>query len=109
MLFQNTWVVESLLGNKLDISKFTRGLPSLNFGRDGNLSGFTGCNQMHGSFEADKKGLKFGNIASTKMYCEGVDEDSFTNALGKVTNFQKDGNKLNLLGGKDVLMTLIPQ
>lgn len=49
------------------------GKPWLNLGADGALTGNDGCNSLSGTWTKTGDGADFGAIASTKMYCEGVD------------------------------------
>ncbi|SNU00395.1 META domain-containing protein [Ruaniaceae bacterium KH17] len=50
------------------------GQPQLVLADDGALSGTDGCNQLMGSWEkTDGDGVDFGEVASTMMFCEGVD------------------------------------
>ena len=43
--------------------------PELTFGRDGRLSGTTGCNRFFGEWEADEGELSVSNLGSTRMAC----------------------------------------
>jgi heat shock protein HslJ len=56
-------------------SKFT--LTFLN----GRFSASTDCNRMSGSYTATKHSIVFGQMASTKMYCEGSQESDFAALL----------------------------
>ena len=47
--------------------------PFLSFTDDGRVSGFDGCNQLSGSWEATADGVEFGQLASTRMACPDVD------------------------------------
>lgn len=47
--------------------------PSLVLADDGGLSGTDGCNRLMGSWTADGTTVTFSPLASTMMYCEGVD------------------------------------
>lgn len=51
----------------------SQGEPSLTFDEDGSYSGSDGCNRVMGSWEADGKTVDLGVMASTLMFCEGVD------------------------------------
>lgn len=50
------------------------GQPQLVLAEDGTLSGTDGCNRLMGTWEADGDTVTFGETASTRMYCEGVDD-----------------------------------
>lgn len=47
--------------------------PSLVLAEDGRLSGTDGCNRLTGSWTVDGTTLTFSALASTMMFCEGVD------------------------------------
>ncbi|WP_313812098.1 META domain-containing protein [Glutamicibacter sp.] len=50
-----------------------QGQPWLDLGDDGTLTGNDGCNRLSGQWKDSDTGIDFGAMASTKMYCEGVD------------------------------------
>ena len=58
--------------------------------------GNLGCNTCSGSFsrEADnERSIKFGDLAMTQMYCEGMEtEDAIKTVLAKVSSFLFDDN-----------------
>ncbi|MGO1591885.1 MAG: META domain-containing protein [Ancrocorticia sp.] len=60
--FEGTWGIED------------EGEPHITIAEDGTLSGTTGCNHVTGSWTAEGDTIEFGPMASTQMYCEGVDE-----------------------------------
>ncbi len=49
------------------------GSPSLVLSSDGMLSGTDGCNRLSGSWQDSNGVLTFPNLASTMMFCSGVD------------------------------------
>lgn len=107
-LINTVWQLKSLTG--VDISDYTNGLPYLNFGSDGTLSGFDGCNNFTGPFSAGTTGeLSISNLASQRKMCPGETGQSFLNALGDVSSFTMQGDQLNLLGNAGTLMSLIPK
>lgn len=64
------------------------------------LMGFTGCNQLAGSYEADRRGLRF-QAAGTMMACEPelMDlERKVHQALGFTTTYRIEGERLSLMG-----------
>lgn len=109
------WLLEKL-GGKDVASMLGQGMkaPSLNFGKDGSISGFSGVNRLMGSVKAEdlmQGKLDLSRLASTKMAGppEAMKlESDFLGSLQKVTgfNFDKAGG-LNLTQGKDVLMRLV--
>ncbi len=49
------------------------GQPSLVLWAGGRVSGSDGCNRLMGSWRAEGDGYLFSQMASTMMYCQGVD------------------------------------
>lgn len=54
--------------------KETASSPFLVLEKDGSLHGSDGCNNLMGSYEVQGDTITFGQLASTLMYCEGVDD-----------------------------------
>ena len=50
------------------------GQPNLEFVDDGTVHGTDGCNRLTGSWEQDGDTVKMPALASTMMFCEGVDD-----------------------------------
>lgn len=50
------------------------GMPALEINADGSVVGTDGCNQLFGSWTLSQQTVIFENLASTKMFCEGVDD-----------------------------------
>ena len=49
--------------------------PYLSLAEDGSLTGSDGCNRLSGSWSVDEADqVLFENVASTRMFCEGVDD-----------------------------------
>ena len=51
----------------------TRGVPYLELFDDQRLAGSDGCNRLIGGWEVQGDTVEFRKLASTMMYCEGVD------------------------------------
>ncbi len=51
----------------------TRGEPAMTFTADGKAFGTDGCNIVNGTWTEEKGKITFGPLASTMMFCEGVD------------------------------------
>lgn len=79
--------------------------------RDGQATGFAGCNSYFGGYQVNQTTLIFSAMGSTKMACEGAAgerEVEFLLALEKVARFHIVRGQLTLLDGDDhVVMTLI--
>lgn len=68
------------------------GQPSLVLEKDGSLHGSDGCNRLMGSYEVDGDDLVFGPLASTMMFCQGVDT-----WLGQAVGARYANNSLEIL------------
>ena len=84
-----------------------QGQPWLELAEDGKITGSDGCNRLAGTWSASED-LEFAALASTKMYCEGVDDWLSRAASAKLEDGEKmlvldaDGKELGTLafGGK---------
>lgn len=69
--------------------------------QDGKASGFSGCNNFHGSYTLKGKSLKFGPLMSTRRAClEGdamMTEKLYLEALAAVEGYSLKDGKLKLL------------
>lgn len=76
------WVLDNLGGKSVDNTNFPNGAPwmEVNVGKS-EVGGNTGCNGMGGTVNATKDMIIFGNIIATRMFCDGVDEQKFLDAL----------------------------
>jgi heat shock protein HslJ len=63
------------------------------------FSGNAGCNRMFGSVTLSGRNISFGNVGTTRMFCNENGamklEADFTRALERVTRFEKSGNNLS--------------
>lgn len=80
----------------------TRGEASMTFTADGGAFGSDGCNVVNGKWSEEKGTVTFGPLASTMMFCEGVDTwlTGATTAVAKgdtITFSDKDGKELGSL------------
>ncbi|WKW47241.1 META domain-containing protein [Myroides sp. JBRI-B21084] len=73
------------------------------------FSGNTACNALKGQLLLYQNTMKFNHITSTKMFCDGVNETVFTNALAKVTHYKLDGTRLVLFENEKKIMELVQQ
>jgi heat shock protein HslJ len=103
------WNVTSIMGKTLDVNESMKGLPSVNFGENGNLFGSTGCNNYNGSFKLNGTSLSLDPGAITKMFCPESYEQDFLGAVKQVTNVKMEGSSLNLLNGTNIVMSLVPK
>jgi heat shock protein HslJ len=73
---------------------------TVQFGSDGQASGWAGCNRWSASYSADGSSLKFGPPAATRKMCPepGVmaQEQQFLSALATVSDVRMEGDRLEL-------------
>ncbi len=83
------WVwVHALYNDGREVVPEEEGVFTLTFSSDGTeFTATTDCNQVAGSYTAQGEILSFGNMISTKMYCEGSQEVEFTRLLGDTAGF----------------------
>lgn len=60
---------------------------TLTFLKDGRVTIGTDCNTMSGSYTLAQKKLTIDKVISTRMYCEGSQEQNFAGALGQVRSY----------------------
>lgn len=73
------------------------------------FSGNSACNAINGQLLIFQNTMKFNHITSTKMFCDGVNEKVFTDALEKVTHYKLEGTRLVLLQKEKKIMELVQQ
>jgi heat shock protein HslJ len=93
------WVVES----GLKTPGWEKTPPGATF-KDGAVSGPTGCNRFHASYEVDGDALKLGTIATTEMACPEpamTVEKEYVDTLRQVAGWRLEDGKLVLLDADD--------
>ena len=60
---------------------------TLTFRADGVFSATTDCNRVNGRYTVNGRELAFGNMAATRMFCEGSQETEFTELLEKTSRY----------------------
>ncbi len=71
------------------------------------ISGNTACNSINGKMLIHQNTIKFNHLAMTKMFCEGINEQAFTNALSKTSHYKLDGTRLTLLENDKPLLEFV--
>lgn len=102
------WVMASLNGN-LPAANTT---VTLQFGKDGSISGSDGCNRYMTTYQEDGQNLTFAQpMAGTMMACP--DEPTmkqaaaYQDALAQVTGFSMSSRQLVLFAGPDIVLTFV--
>lgn len=92
-----------------DIHHYKIQKPYLNFVDDHKVAGNNGCNNIAGEYEFDERNIHFktDKFASTRMFCENLDEKAFVNGLASVNRWavMEDGLKLVLIADDVVMMS----
>lgn len=73
----------------------------LTFNADGTFSSTSDCNALRGTLALDEEIVSMGAIASTKMFCEGSQEDAYRRDLELVASGRVTGDTLTLVQIKD--------
>jgi heat shock protein HslJ len=60
---------------------------SLTFLADGGFSATTDCNHLGGKYSVNGSQISFGELVSTLMYCEGSQENEFSQLLTNTTSY----------------------
>lgn len=93
-----TWDLAEMGGT----ADFAHLVPTIDFGADGSVSGFAGCNTFNGRFTTDGTMLKLGPLATTKIGCQrpaSEIESTYLAALAGVSTWSIGAEGVLLLGG----------
>lgn len=92
-----SWELEAM--NSLTMNDGTA--VTLDLGADGQVSGFSGCNQYSGGYETDGRStIEFGDLAVTMRACEGPEmatESAYLEAMNAVVGMKTARSELGLL------------
>lgn len=99
VLFMFRWELKELNGNHIEVDKRAQFFLLFTPGQVGRVSGKGGCNRLTGTFElVGERGMKFGAIASTKMACPEMEQETlFLKALAEANQWKIIDNQLFLL------------
>lgn len=102
------WNLISINEQPISTEIYTQGIPYIEIkNKDQIVSGFTGCNVIQGHIEISGSRLKFGQIISTKRYCEGIPEHVFLETLEQVDAYILEVNILFMLSNETRLLSFI--
>lgn len=93
------WILEKVYNAKEPFKHlFPNGAPTISFDeKESSVSGKNGCNSYGGPYSFPKSGgIKFGDMFSTRMHCEGVQEHLFMTSLNLADDYSFD-EKGNLI------------
>lgn len=81
-----TWVKTQMNDGTVTVPKKPAAF-TLTFTKDSKLNVTTDCNSMGGSYVMKGNSLTFSQLMSTKMFCEGSQEEVFAASLGEVASY----------------------
>ena len=85
---------------------------TLNFGTDGRVSGYGGCNQFSGEYSQNGASLRIGPLLSTRRACLepalNTQETAYFQALESTTRYSIEGGQLVLYRGNQVIARFVP-
>ncbi len=101
-----TWTVDAIVHSSGIESSATieRVTPTLRFGTDGTVTGFTGCNSLNGTATVTGNKIEFRAVATTKKACEpevNRIEKAVLDTLRGAATYRIDGQSLALTNGAD--------
>lgn len=97
------WVLEymSPVGGKNIDQLYKIQMPYLTFVDGTKVAGNNGCNNLAGHYTFDGERISFDtdNFKTTRMFCQGVNEEAFVSVLKTINNYSliDDGKKLMLM------------
>ncbi len=87
-LQSKTWTWERTIYNNDTVQMPEEaGAFTLRFSDDDQVQVGTDCNNMRGGYIVTDNRIEFGRMMSTRMYCEGSQEDLFAGMLENVTSY----------------------
>jgi heat shock protein HslJ len=107
-----TWEVTAFNNGKQAVVGVLEGTAlTASYGKDGTMSGNSGCNEFNGAYKIDGDQITIGPLASTMKMCSdpaGVmdQEAQYLAALQSAANYQIEGNVLQLRTKDDALAAM---
>jgi heat shock protein HslJ len=87
-LDMKTWTwLRALYNDGREIVPRQTGAFTLTFQAAGVFAATTDCNRINGPYTVNGRELAFGNMAATRMFCEGSQEAAFTELLEKTSRY----------------------
>jgi len=104
VLFEHSWVLCNIKGNRIDIAYFKEGVPYIKLDTMGNVLIYTGCDFIFGEYifeEDDSINFKFDQDG----FCLGPVGENFITGLKNANRLQIVKEKLLLMDSDSVVMT----
>ena len=87
-LDMKTWVwVRALYNDGREIVPRQADAFTLTFRADGTFAATTDCNRVNGRYAVNARELTFGDMAATRMFCEGSQESAYTELLDNTSRY----------------------
>lgn len=101
------WALTAIDGKSLNQEEYNGGVPTLEiYLADKRVSGFSGCNSYFAEIKSmDGNKFELGPIASTKKYCQNVDESYFFEKMNRIESYSLDKMKLSFYQGDSLLLS----
>ncbi|HMU46598.1 MAG TPA: META domain-containing protein [Chitinophagaceae bacterium] len=109
-LYEKKWLLKTIRINEEVRQVNTKAF--IRFEEEKKSAGGNGsCNSFGGSVTVHENTIHFGNLISTKMYCEGAQEieNLFFYQLGKANQYSLDEKNLRLYHDKELLLEFISE
>ncbi len=98
------WVLETLRKKELSGENFSKERPRLEFHNiDHKVVGFSGCNQLTGTFAIEGNQISIGPFGLTRRVCKGINEALFIEAIQETTSYKIKDLNLYLFTGSSEL------
>lgn len=108
--FQTEWELIKMGSSKPKLTETDNKITILFSKNNSHFAGYSGCNRYSGKFNMKKENLTIENVISTKMACPDLNmsfENSYLNALNKVTNYNIIEDTLFLIKGDRPVLIFI--
>ncbi len=105
------WTLTGYVHNGTPVQALTTTKVTLDFGKEGKISGTAGCNHYFASYEVKGTAITIGQAGSTMMYCgePGVmdQESAYLTLLGQAKTIVVEGDRLTLADAKGTTILII--
>ncbi|HEU5041651.1 MAG TPA: META domain-containing protein [Gemmatimonadales bacterium] len=104
------WTLRELGGAPIQTAEGGRPPTLLLAGAERRATGHAGCNRMTGTYESAGETLRFGAMATTRMYCPAMDlEQRYLAALGGTRSYRRSEGSLELLDERGAVVAKFSQ
>ena len=99
---ESSWVLDSLLGEEGALQKVAVAQPpTLSFAPDGSVFGFSGVNQLRGTYTAENGSLTFSALAMTRRFALAEElnklETMYTALIGRTRRYALESGTLKFM------------